>query len=94
MIAVGTNLAQVQLWDASSLRQIRTMPGHSARVGSLAWNDNIVSSGGRDALIINHDIRVPRRRIRTLQGHQQEVRNSKLMTSTCARCGLALLPRC
>ena len=36
----------------------RRMGGHSARVSSLSWNNHIVSSGGRDALIINHDVRV------------------------------------
>jgi len=52
------------------------MGGHGARVGSLAWNDNLLSSGGRDALIINHDIRASGVRMRTLQGHQQEVTSS------------------
>ena len=74
VIAVGTNQAQVQLWDARALRQIRVLAGHAARVGSLAWNENLLSSGGRDALIINHDIRTSGIRMRTLQGHQQEVR--------------------
>ena len=35
--------------------QIRSMGGHSLRVGSLAWNGQTLSSGGRDSKIINHD---------------------------------------
>ena len=69
-IAVGTNMAEVQLWDAEKLERIRTMGGHSARVGSLSWaNSNWLSSGGRDSLIVNHDVRV---RDRTRGGERSE----------------------
>lgn len=35
--------------------QLRKMGGHTARVSSLAWNGTMLSSGGRDSQIINHD---------------------------------------
>ena len=55
-IAVGLDNGEVQLWDSTALCKVRTMKGHSARVGSLAWNGGpILSSGSRDNTIINHD---------------------------------------
>jgi cell division cycle protein 20 (cofactor of APC complex) len=35
----------------------RILRGHEQRVSSLAWNNNILSSGGLDGCIINHDTR-------------------------------------
>jgi len=54
---VGTASATVQIWDASRGKQIRALKGHAARVSALAWNKNTLSSGGRDSVIINHDVR-------------------------------------
>jgi cell division cycle protein 20 (cofactor of APC complex) len=72
-LAIGTNYADVQLWDAVNMKQLRSMRGHEARVGSLAWNSHILSSGSRDSTIINHDVRIQDHHVSTLQGHQQEV---------------------
>jgi cell division cycle protein 20 (cofactor of APC complex) len=73
-IAVGTNDSTVQLWDASTLQKLRTLKGHSARVGSLAWNrQHWLSSGSRDSSIIQHDVRVSQNRVATYIGHTQEV---------------------
>ena len=49
------------------------MGGHSQRVGSLAWNKNWLSSGGRDSLIIQHDVRSANHNAATYEGHAQEV---------------------
>ena len=56
-IAVGTSSATVQIWDANRVKQIRNLDGHAARVGALSWNNAILSSGGRDSIIVNHDVR-------------------------------------
>ncbi|KAJ7525914.1 hypothetical protein O6H91_17G074000 [Diphasiastrum complanatum] len=72
-IAVGLNSAEVQLWDSCSLRQVRSLKGHSARVGSLAWNGPILSTGGRDNLIYNHDVRIREHITSRMAGHEQEV---------------------
>lgn len=72
-LAIGTSRADVQLWDATSLRQVRSLRGHEARVGALSWNQHILSSGSRDASIINHDVRVAQHRVDTLRAHEQEV---------------------
>lgn len=49
------------------------MRGHQARVGSLAWNNYILSSGSRDSNIHHHDVRIAQHLVGTLVGHTQEV---------------------
>jgi cell division cycle 20-like protein 1, cofactor of APC complex len=49
------------------------MTGHTARVGALAWNDHILTSGSRDRLIFHRDVRQPDQYLRKLVGHKQEV---------------------
>lgn len=58
------------------------MRGHLARVGALAWNAYIVSSGGRDGKIIHHDVRESNHCVRTLTGHTQEVCGLKWSTDS------------
>ncbi|CAD6499587.1 BgTH12-03698 [Blumeria graminis f. sp. triticale] len=72
-ISVGTGKGLVQIWDAEKVRRLRTMTGHTARVGSLAWNDHILTSGSRDRLIYHRDVRSPDQWLRKLVGHKQEV---------------------
>lgn len=72
-LAVGTNNCEVQIWDVNKLRQVRRMGGHRGRVGSLSWNGSILSSGGRDGQIINHDVRVRDHVTSKFTSHEQEV---------------------
>eukprot|EP00966_Prymnesium_polylepis_P046934 1087633-Prymnesium_polylepis.1 len=72
-MAVGTSDHKVQIWDVEKLKQVRSMNGHRARVSSLSWNGPLLSSGGRDSLVIHHDVRVPEHKVGTLKGHTQEV---------------------
>ena len=66
-IAVGTNSAQVRLFDVEKMKLIRSMKGHMHRVSSLAWNGHQLSSGSRDAMIFNHDVRAMTHHQSTLQ---------------------------
>lgn len=72
-VAIGTGKGLVQIWDAEHCRRLRTMIGHTARVGALAWNDHILTSGSRDRLIYHRDVRSPDQWLRRLTGHKQEV---------------------
>lgn len=72
-LAIGTQAAEVQLWDTKSLKQVRNMKGHRARVSSLSWNEYVLSSGSRDSYIFNHDVRIAQHHISTLEAHRQEV---------------------
>lgn len=72
-LAVGTSAGTTQLWDVSAERQLRSMDGHTDRVGALSWNRHIISSGGRDSIIVNHDVRVAKHNVGQFMGHSQEV---------------------
>ncbi|XP_010473977.1 PREDICTED: cell division cycle 20.2, cofactor of APC complex-like [Camelina sativa] len=73
-LAVGLNSSQVQLWDCADCRRVRTLEcGHESRVGSLAWNDHILTTGGADGKIINNDVRVSSHVVNTYRGHTLEV---------------------
>mmetsp|Transcript_8389 Transcript_8389/g.17448 ORF Transcript_8389/g.17448 Transcript_8389/m.17448 type:complete len:531 (-) Transcript_8389:1279-2871(-) len=72
-LAVGVSSGMTQLWDVQQGKQLRGMDGHTDRVGALSWNRHILSSGSRDTTIINHDVRVARHNVASLQGHTQEV---------------------
>uniref|UniRef100_A0A4W3GQG2 Fizzy-related protein homolog n=1 Tax=Callorhinchus milii TaxID=7868 RepID=A0A4W3GQG2_CALMI len=81
LVAVGTHKGYVQIWDAAAGKKLSTLEGHSARVGALAWNADQLSSGSRDRLILQRDIRTPPLQSeRRLQGHRQEVCGLKWST--------------
>uniref|UniRef100_A0A8D3BU30 Fizzy-related protein homolog n=1 Tax=Scophthalmus maximus TaxID=52904 RepID=A0A8D3BU30_SCOMX len=81
MVAVGTHKGYVQIWDAGAGKKLFTLEGHTARVGALAWNADQLSSGSRDRMILQRDIRSPPLQSeRRLQGHRQEVCGLKWST--------------
>jgi cell division cycle 20-like protein 1 (cofactor of APC complex) len=61
----------VQIWDTVKMKKYRTMQGHSSRIGAIAWNSNIFSSGSRDKTILHRDLRVSQPFISKLTGHRQ-----------------------
>jgi len=71
ILAIGTNQCEVQFWDAYS-HLLRSVPGHLGRVGSLAWNGNVLASGSRDSTIGLCDVRTYQR-YSSLAHHTQEV---------------------
>ena len=72
-IAIGTNANVIHIYDAEASRKVRTMAGHSGRVCSLAWSHQWLTSGGRDSLILQHDIRSHENIVSKYEGHEQEV---------------------
>lgn len=82
ILAAGTNSGTVELWDCNQMKRLRVMSGHAARVGALAWNSFVVSSGSRDGQIIHHDVRQRDHIIGTLEGHTQEVCGLKWSTDS------------
>lgn len=74
LVAVGTNSGYVQVWDVGANKQISKLIGHTARVGALAWSADVLSSGSRDRMILQRDVRTPASTPeRRLPGHRQEV---------------------
>ncbi|KAG0083766.1 ubiquitin-protein transferase activating protein [Podila epicladia] len=72
-LAVGTFSGDTQIWDVESKAMVRSMGGHLARVGVLAWDKHILSSGCRDGSIWNHDVRLPNHKVAELLKHTNEV---------------------
>ncbi|XP_019151183.1 PREDICTED: protein FIZZY-RELATED 3 [Ipomoea nil] len=72
-ISIGTSLGQVQVWDGTQCKKVRTFGGHQTRTGVLAWSSRILSSGSRDRNILQHDLRVPNDFVSRLVGHKSEV---------------------
>ncbi|KAJ3067404.1 ubiquitin-protein transferase activating protein [Podochytrium sp. JEL0797] len=72
-LAVGVGNGDTQIWDMETQAKVRTMKGHTSRVGVLAWDRHIVSSGCRDGSIWHHDVRVANHKVGELLGHSQEV---------------------
>eukprot|EP00268_Persea_americana_P026068 TRINITY_DN25440_c0_g1_i4.p1 TRINITY_DN25440_c0_g1~~TRINITY_DN25440_c0_g1_i4.p1 ORF type:complete len:276 (-),score=30.35 TRINITY_DN25440_c0_g1_i4:354-1082(-) len=59
------------------------MDGHFQRVGCLAWSPSLLSSGGRDETILQHDIRAQRDFVNRLTGHTFEVCGLKWSYDYC-----------
>ena len=39
VLAVGNFFGEIALWDVEQMKQMRTLTGHTDRVGSLSWNE-------------------------------------------------------
>jgi cell division cycle protein 20 (cofactor of APC complex) len=72
-LAVGTSGGETQLWDVQACKQLRSMDGHTDRIGALSWNRHVLTSGSRDTNIINHDVRIASHNVSTMSAHGQEV---------------------
>ncbi|KAF9964029.1 substrate-specific activator of APC-dependent proteolysis [Mortierella alpina] len=75
-LAVGTDKGTIQIWDVQNSRRVRTMTGHTQRVGVLAWSDHTLTSGSRDRNIYHRDVR------------SQEMWEHRLSSHTGEVCGL------
>jgi cell division cycle protein 20 (cofactor of APC complex) len=66
-LAVGTNGRQTELWGVNECKRLRSVNGHSDRVGALAWDRH-----SRDTVVVNRDVLVARHKVATMQCHEQE----------------------
>ncbi|KAJ3225551.1 ubiquitin-protein transferase activating protein [Clydaea vesicula] len=72
-LSVGTNFNVVQIWCSRTLKRIRLLKGHVARVSALSWKGATVTSGARDGSIWNHDVRIAKHKIGELASHTGEI---------------------
>ncbi|KAJ7191070.1 quinon protein alcohol dehydrogenase-like superfamily [Mycena pura] len=74
-LAVGTISGRLHVYDANRLTLQRTYPqAHSQRIGAIAWNSHVLSSGSRDRMVHHRDVREPNLRpFKRCSGHRQEV---------------------
>ena len=73
LLGIGSNSGEVHIWDINKVKKIRTMDGHTGRVGTLAWGNNCLVSGSRDKTILLRDIRSNNNYHEKLLAHKQEV---------------------
>ncbi|KAG6818081.1 hypothetical protein H0H93_006865, partial [Arthromyces matolae] len=74
-LAVGTLSGRLHIYDAHTLQLQRTYTSaHSQRIGALAWNSHVLSSGSRDRSVLHRDVReATQRPFKRCVGHRQEV---------------------
>ena len=71
-LAVGNSDGYVEIYDINRNKIISSFNSHVERVGVVAWNGNIISSGSKDCSIVNRDLR-SKTTIRKFLGHKQEI---------------------
>ena len=72
-LAIGTNKGEIQIWDTVKCEKLRSMTGHTVRVGALAWCGPTLASGSRDRAIYLRDARSKEQHTSLLKAHKQEV---------------------
>jgi WD40 repeat protein len=75
VLAIGLKNGKINLFDVEKNKIIRTINNvqYNNRVSVLNWNNYILSSSGKDNVIINHDVRKKNDIINILNGHKKEV---------------------
>ena len=72
-LSVGTFGGDVQIWDINKMKKIRTFYGHQNRVGAIAWNGVIFSSGSRDKNNLHTHMRLKLPHFRKHVWHKSDV---------------------
>ena len=72
-LGVGLPNGCIELWDVVKASKIREIEAHTDRISCLAWNSYIISSGSKDKLIKNFDVRSPDGEISCIHQHKQEI---------------------
>lgn len=72
-LAVGLSTGAVDIWDVERKVKVRKYKNHKLRVGTLCWNADLLTSGSRDTVIVNYDLRIKENNITELKKHTLEV---------------------
>ena len=72
-LGIGFPDGIIHLWDINKKIKLREIEAHFKRVSCLSWNNNILSSGSKDAYIKNFDIRLKYPEISKIKKHKQEI---------------------
>jgi len=77
LLAVGNSEGFIEIYDINTQKIVTSFGGHDSRIGVVAWNNNIISSGSKDCSILNRDYRCNNLNsnniINKLSMHKQEV---------------------
>lgn len=60
-------------WTHGACRYVGVVRLSFSIIGTLAWNDHVLTSGSRDRLIYHRDVRCQEHFMKRLSGHKQEV---------------------
>ncbi|EGO26113.1 hypothetical protein SERLADRAFT_447381 [Serpula lacrymans var. lacrymans S7.9] len=74
-LAIGTLSGRLHIYDANTLQLQRTyQQAHNQRIGAIAWNSHVLSSGSRDRMVHHRDVReATMKPFKRCAGHRQEV---------------------
>jgi len=72
-MGIGLPNGVLEIWDVNKSTKIREIEAHSDRISSLAWNGYIVTTGSKDKVIKNFDVRCQDSEISKIRQHKQEV---------------------
>lgn len=72
-LCVGNRYGEIAIWDVNQGKEVRTLTGHSNRVGACSWNGSLIATGSRDRSILVRDVRAHENYQQRLLGHKQEV---------------------
>ena len=72
-LGVGLPDGSIQLWDINKRMKLREIKAHENRISCLAWNEYILSSGSKDKVIKNFDVRIKDSEISKIKKHKQEI---------------------
>lgn len=71
-LAIGTQKGALKIFDIEKHTEILHKEGKWGRLGTLAWNNWILTAGSRDGVIIHSDLRAPDV-VAEIYGHRQEI---------------------
>lgn len=72
-LCIGNKVGEIQIWDVQQSKMVRSISGHSNRVGAVAWNGSLIASGSRDRSILIRDVRSQESFQQRMFGHKQEI---------------------
>lgn len=73
-ISIGKDDGNTEIWDASTMRLVRTMrSGLGTRIGSQSWLGTLIATGCRSGEIQINDVRIKDHIVSTWKKHQGEI---------------------
>lgn len=74
-LAVGSSTGSAHLYDLSSSRHLRSLPGsEGVRIGALSWNAHVLSTGSASGTLNHFDVRAPQPLVASIpEAHAQEI---------------------
>ena len=80
-MAVGTEKGKLYIYDINTLAMIYSLNNHISRIGTLSWNQFLITSGSRDGYIIHQDLRTTSVCAK-IYAHRQEICKIKWSTTS------------